>query len=110
MEKEAFQMKTLISYDNNFLKLLDKIKIRTTFAKITILTFKDEKPISSIEGIFTSGTMNVNGSSAVRRTVNFSMRADDKTYDITNLDNIISLNKKIYVEIGVKNPLSLYKE
>jgi len=54
--------------------------------------------------------MSVNGSSAVRRTVNFSMRTDENTYNITNLDNLISINKKIYVEIGIKNPLVKYQE
>ena len=85
-------MKKMIP-NENFLALLDKLPVRKTYAKITILDFVYEKPIASVEGIFTSGSMNVNGSSAVRRTVSFGMRADDKTYDITNLDNMISINK-----------------
>ena len=97
-------------FDSTFLELLDKIKVRKTYAKITILDFVKEQPISSVEGLFTTGSMSVNGSSAVRRTVTFGMRADDKTYDITNLDNLISINKKINVEIGIKNPLVKYQE
>jgi len=89
--------------------LLDNIRVKKSFAKITILDFIYEKPISSVEGIFTSGSINVNGSSAVRRTVSFTMRADDNTYDITNLNNVISINKKIKVEIGVNNPLTAYQ-
>ena len=98
------------TYNNNFLSLLDNVRVKKTYAKITILDFVKEKPISAVEGVFTTGSMSVNGSSAVRRTVSFSMRADDKTYEITNLDNLISMNKKINVEMGVSNPLVKYKE
>ena len=102
-------MKRMIP-NENFLALLDKLPVRKTYAKITILDFVNEKPLSSVEGVFTSGSMSVNGASAVRRTVSFGMRADENTYDITNLNNIISINKKINVEIGIANPLKKYQE
>jgi hypothetical protein len=52
--------------------------------------------------------LNVNGSSAVRRTINFSMLASFENSGIENIDNEISINKKIKVEVGYKNPFKSY--
>lgn len=94
--------------DKKFLEALDSLKIRTQLAKITLLEFKSEKPIGEITGIITSGSISVNGQSSIRRTLNLSLFAEEKIQNIENLDNQISLNKKIKVEIGYKNPLKEY--
>lgn len=96
--------------DATFLQELDKYRLRTQYAKLILLSFDDEKPLKEIQGTITSGTLNINGSSAVRRTISFSMNTDMNSSDITNLDNDIALNKKIQVFIGYKNPTRKYKE
>ena len=94
--------------DIDFLYLLDNEKIKTQYARIVIMSF-DEKPIREIQGTISSGNLNVNGSSAVRRTVNLTMNATEDTNKLTNLNNIISINKKFKLEVGYKNNFSDYK-
>ena len=52
--------------------------------------------------------MSVNGSSSVRRTINLTMLADETNSDLENIDNEISINKKVRVYVGYKNPLKSY--
>lgn len=94
--------------DIEFLQKLDKLNLRVHYAKIVLFSF-DEKPIKEIQGIITSGNLNVNGSSAVRRTISLSMLASPENKGIDNIDNEISINKKIKIEIGLDNPLKSYK-
>lgn len=95
--------------DMEFLMKLDKLNMRVQYAKILLLSF-DEKPIREIQGNITTGNLNINGSSAVRRTVTLTMLANEENSSITNLDNEISLDKKFKLFIGYKNPLKSYKE
>lgn len=97
------------NYSEDFLKKLNKTKLKTHYAKITLLDF-DEIPITEIQGKITSGTINVNSSSAIRRTLSLSMLVDDSIANITNIENQISINKKVKVAIGLKNPFSEYIE
>ena len=50
----------------------------------------------------------MNGASAVRRTISLTMATPNNENDITNIDNLISMNKKVKVEIGIKNLLTTY--
>lgn len=93
--------------DYAFLQALDKMKIKVQYAKIILLNFKEE-PIKEIEGKISSGSLNVNGSAAIRRTINLSMLANINNSNIENIDNEISLNKKIKIYIGYKNPFIQY--
>lgn len=93
-------------YDKDFLQQLNKIRLRTVYARIILLTF-DEEIIKEIQGEVVSGNISVNGSSAIRRTVSLGMIVKDNA-DITNLENEISINKKFRLEIGLKNPLKNY--
>lgn len=95
--------------DAEFLRKLDKMKIRTQFAKIILLDFA-EKPIKEIQGTITSGTLNINGASACRRTINLTMLAKPENRNLTDLNNDIAINKKIKVEIGLRNPFETYKD
>ena len=67
-------------------------------------------PIGTIEGKVTGGSISVNGSSAIRRSGSLSMIADESNYRITELSNIIYMNKKVAVEVGFKNNLNQYTE
>ena len=83
------------------------MRLRTQYAKITLLSF-DEKVIGEIQGNITGGNLSVNGSAAVRRTISLTMLATEYNSHIENLDNQISLNKKVRIEVGYKNPFNNY--
>lgn len=95
--------------DMDFLMQLDKLHMRVQYAKIILLTFADEIPIKEIQGTISSGNLSVNGSSAVRRTINLTMLASAENSNLEDIDNEISINKKVKVLIGYDNPLKSYK-
>lgn len=95
--------------DMDFLMQLDKLHMRVQYAKIILLTFADEIPIKEIQGTISSGNLSVNGSSAVRRTINLTMLASAQNSNLEDIDNEISINKKVKVLIGYDNPLKSYK-
>ena len=95
--------------DMDFLTQLDKLHMRVQYAKIILLSFKDEEPIKEIQGSITSGNLSVNGSSAIRRTINLTMLASIDNSNLEDIDNEISINKKIKVLIGYDNPLKSCK-
>jgi hypothetical protein len=71
------------------------------------LTF-DEKPLREIQGNITAGSLNVDGSSSVRRTISLTMLANEEVSGIEDVDNAISINKKVKVSVGYKNPYPAY--
>ena len=95
--------------DYQFLKEFDNHNHKTQKVKITILDFK-ENPIKEIQGRVTSGSVNIDGSSAIRRTCNISLIADDYGANLTNINNLLSINKKVSIEIGFKNTFLKYRE
>lgn len=90
--------------DLEFLQNLEKENLKVHYAKIILLSF-DEKPLKEIQGMILNGTLNINGNSSVRRTITLSMIAEKQQNNLTNLDNLISLNKKVKVLVGYKNLL-----
>ena len=93
--------------DSLFLKAFDKLKLKEQYVKLIVLTF-DEKPIQEIEGKVTGGNFNLDGSSAMRRTGNLTMVADDYENDLTDTKHLLSINKKIEVLIGFVNTTDQY--
>ena len=91
-----------MSYDKDFLLSLDKMKEREIYARITALNFQ-ESPIATIEGRITTGSINVDGDSAIRRTCSLSLIAE--SFDYNNY--IWGLNTKFKLEIGLKNNIDL---
>lgn len=77
--------------------------------KITVLNF-NEKPIQSIEGRVTSGSINLDGNSAIRRTANLSVFIEEETAEYAQIGGIFSLNKKIKVEVGISNQTDEYTD
>lgn len=89
--------------DTSFLRDLDRNNNKFFYVKIIVLDM-EERPISSIEGRVQSGaSINIDGSSAVRRTANLSFVALEEENDLTNVDNLLSINKKIRIEVGIEN-------
>ena len=106
-------MSNIIKYpylnDKAFLEEFDQLRIKEQFVKITILTL-DEKPLQEIQGRVTTGNINIDGKSSVRRTCNLTFLADEYENDLTNIQHILSLNKKVKLEIGFTNTTSYYKD
>lgn len=96
--------------DKAFLLKVNRHKHREYYARITVLDYEHEKPIASFEGKVISGNMNVSASSNTRRTGSLSVVFDETTKDITNINNLIAIDKKVQIEVGISNPLMLDEE
>ena len=97
----------IYSTDDEFLQLINRQRIQDQYVKITLLDW-NENPISEIQGLITGGSESLNGNSAVRRTCNLSMIVKDNMYSITDVNNLISINKKIFLEVGIENRTNQY--
>lgn len=86
----------------NFFYKIDKSLNQRQYIRITLLNWA-EKPLKEVQGIVTSGSLTKDGSSSVRRTMTLTVNLDGGEYDATSLDMDFSLNKKAFVELGVKN-------
>lgn len=95
--------------DRKFLDELQNLRVKEHYLKVELLDFS-ENPIQEIQGRCTSGSMSIDGASSVRRTCSFSFMADAAIYDITNIDNLISLNKKFKLHVGYKNTVFGYEQ
>ena len=92
--------------DKDFLRELDNVNNKFFWVKIEILNM-DELPIESIEGRVQPGsTISVDGNSSVRRTCNISFVAEDTENDLTNVDNLLSINKRIKILVGIENHIN----
>lgn len=95
--------------DTTFLKKFDKIKLKQQFIKLIVLSF-DEAPIAEIQGKVIGGNLSLDGSSAMRRTGNISLIADDYENDLTDTKHLLSINKKIEILIGFTNTTEQYED
>lgn len=98
---------------NENLKKLYLEPVREHYIKITCLDWVSEAPlqdknkndISPIQGLATGGSVSMNGQSTVRRTCNLTLAVpeEEEIQNITDIQNRLSINKKIKVEIGLKD-------
>lgn len=95
--------------DSSFLQNLLYQKLSEQFIKIIVLNF-NEKPIKEIQGKVSSGNLNLNGKSTVRRTGNITVQVDERKNDLTDIKHLFSINKKIKIEVGLLNNTSLYPQ
>ena len=95
--------------DVNFLNSFDKSKLKQQFVKIIVLTF-NEMPIAEIQGKVLSGNLSLDGSSAMRRTANISLVADEYVNDLTDTKHLLSINKKVEILIGFTNTTGEYED
>ena len=94
--------------DRDFLRALDNSTNKFYWVKIEVLD-SNELPIQSIEGRVQPGsTLNIDGSSSVRRTCNISFIAEEKENDLSDIENLLSINKKIRIFEGIKNEVDSY--
>lgn len=95
--------------DREFLKELDLTTLKTQYIKITVLDW-NENPLQDITGKATGGSINIDGSSAIRRTANLSLFLPDTENNVTNPNHLLSINKKVSVAIGIDNSTDKYTE
>ena len=63
--------------DSEFLLKLDRANLREHWCRLTLLSFAEE-PIKEIQGLISSGSLNVNGNAAIRRTISLTMIANEE--------------------------------
>ena len=95
--------------DKRFLQQLDKLHIKQQFVKITVLNWKEE-PLKQIQGIAISGSVNLDGSSSMRRTATLSLFAEEKENNLANIDSLFAINKKCFLELGIVNNVPKYNK
>ena len=78
----------------SFLKYIDSYPNKTQYARIQVLTW-DEKPLGWMQGRVTSGSLNISGSSAIRRSgsIGLIIAENDTFYKIEDIENVLSLIK-----------------
>ena len=96
--------------NKQFLKEIDNMSEKEQFVKITVLDI-NEKPIEEIQGFVTSGgTLNINGDSTVRRSCTINIIATDKNRNVMQTNSLLSINKKVKIEVGYTNKTDKYQE
>lgn len=89
------------------LALIDNFVNQRQYVKMTLLDW-EENPIKEIEGFISGGNISKDGNSSVRRTCNLSCAVDAESYNVDSLQMDFALNKKIFIEIGIKNETKYY--
>ena len=100
-------------YDENFLKEFDKENHKTQYIRILVLDFNTEQIIATISGKATGGSCTFSGTSSMRRVGNCSLLVTEEDIEnnnnnIIDVDNLISMNKKIKLETGFLNNTGKY--
>ena len=85
--------------DRDFLQQLDEYNLREVYAKVIAINF-DEQPQQELTGIVQSGSINIDGKSAVRRTCNVTLTTN-QAQTRANIDWALRTKFKLY--IGLKN-------
>ena len=89
--------------DSAFLRELDNLNNKFYQVRIEVLD-KDEKSVEHIEGrVLPGSSINLDGNSSMRRTCSINLVAENEENDLTNVDNLLSINKKIKIFEGIKN-------
>lgn len=85
----------------NFLLYLDQYPNKTQYAKITVLDW-NEAEVEDITGRVTGGSLTLSGTSTVRRngSISLCLAENDTFYKIEDINNLLSLNKKVKIQIG----------
>lgn len=93
----------------SILKDIDDFINQKQYIRITLLDW-EENPIKNIEGIINSGSISKNGDSPVRRSANLSCAVDARSYDMSNSKEDFAINKKVFIECGVRNDTEQYQD
>lgn len=112
IREESFTLQGHYEYDRNYLKDTDFLNalsnehLQTHYVKIEVLDMA-ERPLSAIQGRVTPGSsMTLDASSGMRRTCSINFLAEETDNDLTNVDNLLSLNKRVKVFEGIENTIN----
>lgn len=86
--------------DKDFLKALDNITLKELYAEVIALNSKDEV-LENITGRITQGSINIDGTSAVRRTCSLTIVAEELNIH----EYYWGLHTKFDLRVGVKNTI-----
>lgn len=92
-----------------FLAQLDDIINQKRYAKLTLLNWAEE-PLKEIQGEIVSGSLSKDGSSAVRVAGNLTTAVDAGSYSVEDANMDFAINKKIFIEVGIRNDTKQYKD
>lgn len=90
--------------DLEFLQKVNRHKVKEYWAAIMVLDFQTEKPLARIEGKVVSGNITVAAKSTTRRVGSLNLVFDSTTKNITNVNNLIAIDKKVQISVGITNP------
>ena len=91
--------------DVDFLNKIYGLHSQIMYTNITVLKW-DETPIQEVTGRVVSASISVNGDSSVRRTANLTVKIKNNNELFTNIDSLFSINKKVFIELGLRNPFT----
>lgn len=92
-----------------FLAQLDTFINQKRYARLTLLNWKEE-PLKEIQGEIVSGNISKDGSSSVRATCSLTTSVDTTSYTVGDANMDFAENKKIFIEIGIKNYTKEYPQ
>ena len=92
-----------------FLAKLDDFINQKRYARLTLLNWAEE-PLKEIQGEIVTGSLSKDGSSAVRTNGTLTTSVDAGSYSVEDADMDFSVNKKIFIEVGIKNYTNEYSE
>lgn len=105
----SFEDANGLKQKTNFLQEIDNFVNQKQYVKITLLNWNEE-PIKEIQGELSGGSISKDGSSSVRRTCSLTAIVDRGEYNIEDSKMDFAINKKIYIECGIKNYSKHYKD
>lgn len=91
-----------MQFNRAFLDELFLSRDREIYIKIELLTWEESK-IKEIQGLVISGSLNVDGNSIIRRSINLELILDTNTYFLPAIAEEITISKKIKILIGLSN-------
>ena len=92
-----------------FLAKLDEFVNQKRYVRLTLLDW-DENPIKEIQGEVSGGSISMDGSSSIRRTCSLTTSVSAQGYSVDDADDDFAINKKVFVEVGIKNYTKEYSE
>lgn len=93
----------------NILSKINSFVNRKVYSRFTLLDWQ-ENPLKSIEGEIVSGNQTKDGRSTVRNTCSLNCTFNGSEYTVEDLEMDYSLNKKVFLEIGIKNDTGQYPD
>lgn len=108
--QDSYIYKTDLEWENrSILKDIDNFKNQRQYVKITLLNW-DEEPIKEIQGEISTGSISKTADSPIRRTAQLTCAVDAHSYSVDNGKADFAINKKVFIEIGVKNETPHYQD